>query len=251
MNKALLPLALLLLAGCASAPGGKEKGAKNYPPGFPEALKNDAFDYYGLGNDDPLRMEVLSGAGGVPTYGTRQVRLDKVEGGKAVYVLKQEGALESQGTITLSLEADGLYTMASTASKLKPHTLEVPAKMDVGTAWKDHTDMSDRGILLDSDLKVEGRERVATPGGTFDDALRVTSVGGGKWSGKDVVLKTQSWYVSGMGQVKTILEIIPKAKGDPAQKVTVQLAAPEKAAPPVESSSLPAPSPPPATKDKK
>ncbi|GEM_PF-5070355 len=221
-----LPLLALLLAGCTTAaPGG---GAASYPSGFPNDLKNDAYAYYGLGNDKPMRLEILDGTGMGSSVGTRTIRLDKIEDGKAVYVLTQTGALSSEGDITLSLEPDGLYTMKSSANKIKAHSLEMPAKLEVGGGWKDHTEMADQKIVLDNVLKIVGKERVSTPGGTFDDALHVTSTGEGTMQGGPVTLETESWYVRGVGAVKQILKITPKTKGSPARNVTVQLAAPEK-----------------------
>ena len=215
----------LLLAGCGpSGPGAAT--ASDAPPGLPDALKSDAFEYYGLGNDKPVRLEIVEN--GMPTSGTKTIKLDKIEGGKASYVLRQEGGLAAQGDITLSLEKDGIYAMKSSVSKLKAHSLEMPAKLEVGGGWKDHTEMGDR-IVLDSDLKIVGKERVSTPGGTFDEALHVTSKGGGTMGEGPIELETEMWYVRGLGAVKQILRITPKGKGA-KRTVTVQLAAPEKAA---------------------
>lgn len=226
------PLLLaLLLVGCkpsgadSSGPGGST--VSDAPPGLPAELKNDAFEYYGLGNDKPVRLEIVEN--GLPNVGTKTVKLDKIEGDKATYTLHQDGGLAGQGDITLSLEKDGIYTMKSSVGKLKPHSLEMPAKLDVGGGWKDHTEMGDGKIVLDNDLKIVGKERVSTPGGTFDEALHVTSTGSGTMGQGPINLETESWYVRGLGAVKQILRITPKGKGA-KRTVTVQLAAPEKAA---------------------
>lgn len=260
MNKAfsLFALFALPLVGCkpsgASLPGTTAVG--DAPKGMPDALKNDAFEFYGLGNDKPVRMEIAQDAGGMPgmgtSVGTRTIKLQKIEGGKATYVLSQEGALgnNGQGEITLSLEKDGLYTMASSTSKLKPHSLEMPARLEVGGGWKDHTEMSDGRIVLDNEIKIVGFERVSTPGGTFDDALHVTSTGGGTMGEGPIDLTTESWYVRGKGAVKQILNITPKGKGGQKRTITMQLAGPEKAAEPAPDDTLKIPASPPPSDPK-
>ncbi len=229
MKKALPLLALLILplAGCDKS-GKEAASASPAPPGLPAELKSDAFDYYGLGNDKPVRLEITSAEGAPPIIGTRAFSMGEVKDGKATFVEHQTGALESQGDITFSLEKDGLYVMSSSKTELKAHTLEMPAKLDVGGSWKDHTEMSPDGkkIVLDNDIKIERKERVTTPGGTFDDALFISSTGQGTIEGKPVTLTTKSWYVRGMGPVKQIEEVV--TKGEPKRIISIQLAAPEK-----------------------
>ncbi len=207
MNKALFPALLALpLVGCHSS----------------NPLRNDAYDYYGLGNTKTLKLQIVRGENGLPEEATRTVVPGKVEDGKETYVLKQTGGLETEGDITLSLEKDGVYAMSSSRNKIKPHSLEMPAKLEVGGGWKDHTEMSDQRIVLDNDLKIVNRERVTTPGGTFDDALHVTSTGSGLYGGGPVTLTTESWYVRGTGPVKQIVNVVPKM--GPKQSFTIQLA---------------------------
>ena len=231
MNKALPLLTLLALAPFGCKPTGGASSATNAsaaPKGMPDSLKNDAFEYYGLGSDKPMRLEVTEGENGIPRTGTRTIKLQKIEGDKATYLLSQAGGLEAQGDITLSLEADGLYTMSSTASKLKPHSLEMPARLEVGRGWKDHTEMNDGSISIDFDVKVAGFERVSTPGGTFDDALHITSTGAGKMADGPIDIATDMWYVRGLGAVKQVLNITPKEPGAVKRTITMQLAGPEK-----------------------
>jgi hypothetical protein len=218
MNKALLSLPLLggILFGCGSS-------------------KNDAYDYYGLANTKPVRLEIINGEGQSPQIGTRTfVPGKKDSNGNQTFVEHQDGALEGEGDITLSLEKDGLYVMSSTKTGIKAHTLEMPAKLEPGGGWKDHTEMSPGGkkIVLDNDIKVERTERVTTPGGTFDDALYITSTGQGTIANEPVTLTTKSWYVRGMGPVKQVEEVV--SKGGPKRVITIQLAAPEKDVAPVD-----------------
>lgn len=240
MKKALPLLALLVLplVGCDSKdPSGSVASTGTTGTSaqvsaaaakLPEELKNDAFEYYGLGSDKPVRLEIINGEGGVPQIGTRTFSLEGVQDGKATFIQRQGGALENEGDITLSLENDGLYVMSSTRSTLKAHSLEMPAKLDVGGNWKDHTEMTqdNQQIKLDNDLKIVRKERVATKGGTFDEALYITSTGKGTIGGQPVTLTTQHWYVRGIGPVKQIVEVT--TKGKPTRKITIQLAEPEK-----------------------
>lgn len=231
MNKALplLSLFLLPIVGCGSSANADLQA----PKGFAEGLKNDAFAYYGLGNDKVVNLEISYGPNSPTLPATRKIEFVKMDGENAIFIQKQTGALENEGDITFSLEKDGLFVMKSSKNKVKPHSLEMPAKLEVGKGWTDRTEMtqgsggSEQEIKLDNDLKIVGKERVATPGGTFDDALHVTSTGKGKLGSQDVTLKTQHWYVRGVGPVKQVVEVL--SKDGPARTVTVQLAAPAKA----------------------
>ncbi|RYG27218.1 hypothetical protein EON82_00020 [bacterium] len=238
MKKAFPLLALLVisLAGCdskspASTSAGTSTGGSSSATAvkLPDELKNDAYEYYGLGNDKPVRLEIVNGEGAAPQIGTRTFELQKVEDGKATFVQRQGGALVGEGDITLSLENDGLYVMSSTQSKLKPHSLEMPSKLEPGGGWKDHTEMDQAGqnIVLDNDLKIVRKERIATKGGTFDNALYITSTGKGTIANQPVTLTTKHWYVRGVGPVKQIVEVT--TKGKPTRTITIQLAAPESA----------------------
>lgn len=222
-------------SGGGSAATPQEQALAAYLEKVPADLKHDAFEYYGLGNGKPTKLEIVREAGG-PESATRTVQPGKVENGKATFILHQEGALSSEGDITLSLESDGVYAMSSSINKLKAHSLEMPSKLEVGGGWKDHTEMTQaaQNIVLDNDLKIVAKERVSTPGGTFDEALHVTSTGKGTFGDQPVTLNTQHWYVRGVGPVKQIVEV--RFKDGRKQKVTVQLADPKR----VEPSSLPA-----------
>ena len=252
MNKALPLLALLaaVAVGCKPSTPSETVSKSTVPKGLPDALQNDAFEYYGLGNDKPMRLEVVEGENGLPKMGNRTIKLQKIEGDKAIYLLTQDGDLAgNQGDITLSLEKDGLYTMSSTTSKMKPHSLEMPARLEVGQGWKDHTEMADGKIDLDFDVKVVGFERVATPGGTFDDALHVTSKGTGTMGEGPIDITTDMWYVRGLGAVKQVLNITPKDAGGAKRTITMQLADPKKPDAPSEAQGamppmgMPAPAP--------
>lgn len=215
-----LTFVLVVAAGCKNAAGptpvASSGGGAGVPPSptIPTELKNDAYDYYGLSNEKPVQLEITYSDNPVPATGSRRVVLQDVKDGKATFVQKQEGALVGEGDITLSLEKDGVYAMSSTKGKIKEHSLEIPASLSVGGGWKDHTELEQQGtsIKLDNDVKIVGKERVSTKGGTFDDALYVTSVGKGTLGDQQVTLTTRSWYVRGKGPVKQIVEVVP-AKG--------------------------------------
>lgn len=218
MNKASLLSVLPLLAGVVSIVGC----------GQSDPLKNDAYVYYGLGNTAPMRLQITYGeSGGIPAPATRTVVPGKKEGDKQTFVLKHEGELAHEGDITLSLEPTGIYAISSTKDKIVPHSIELPAKLDIGTTWKDHTQMAEQKIDLQNELKVVGKERVATPGGTFDEALHVTSTGSGTYGGDPATLTTESWYVRDVGPVKQIVVVTRKKSAK--QVVTIELAPPEKA----------------------
>lgn len=189
---------------------------------LPDSLKSDAFEYYGLGNTEPMDLErSVAGTPDVVT-GSQRFRLKEVKDGKAIFVVERTGGFAAVGDSELSLEQDGLYAMSSTVGKITPHQLELPAKLDVGTQWKSETKLEQpNGISLEHKAtnKVVAMEKVKTKAGDYD-ALVVQSSGPATINGESMEMRTKAWFVKGLGAVK--MEIVQIPKSGAKQMITIQ-----------------------------
>src|SRR5579862_9613880 len=84
------------------------------PPVVPEELKSDAYHYFGLASEKPLKLKLSGGMGG-DSVGTQEFHLKSVKDGKAVFEVDRSGDIgDKLGTETVSLEKDGVFTIKST-----------------------------------------------------------------------------------------------------------------------------------------
>lgn len=188
----------------------------------PVELKHAAFDYYGLGVSVPVNIEVSDDVRGDKRTGTRTIEVGKIENGKVTFLIKQSGALEDQGDVTVSLEPDGVFAMSSSKGTMKPHTLEMPTSIAPGASWEDNTELATNGtsIKLTNKVKAEKFEKITTKVGTYDEALLVTSTGSGTISGKPGTLTTRSWYVKGRGAVRQVIDLT--LTGQPKRTISME-----------------------------
>ena len=173
-----------------------------------QELRSDAYEYYGLGNDKPVKLAFRKDSSPVP-MATRTVKLVAVKDGKASFEEQQIGGLEDE-TQTMSLEPDGLYVMAASSGTLKtPHTLELPSKLSKGTEWQDNQELESQGttIKLDGKYRVVGFEDVKTQAGPFPNALHVVGAIKGTRGGVPVSMSVEDWYAKGIGLVKQRLTV--------------------------------------------
>jgi hypothetical protein len=172
-------------------------------------LKNEAYAYYGLGIGAPQKLTLRTDKTGTSTM-VRTVKLLDVKDGKATFEEEQTGGPEGDQRQTMSLEPDGIYVTAVSPGTLKTtHVIALPVKLHPGDTWSDHTvlDTSDGSLTLDNNWKVLGTRSVKVAAGQFD-ALLVSGVGHGKVGSEPLSVKTEFWYVKGIGAVKQAAEFV-------------------------------------------
>lgn len=195
---------------------------------LPSSVKHDAFEYYGLGNTKTMDVK-LSGAQVAQQTGGISVELEKVEGEKAFFKVVRTGAVgDSLGTDLVMVDKDGVHATGNTMGKLTPASyLALPADLTPGKTWnvKNKIEQSTgQQVEENSIYKVEGIRDFKTKTG-MQKALLVTSTGdasvttGG--STQKMKSTTKSWYLKGVGQVKT--EITFTIAGKPANTITVEV----------------------------
>jgi hypothetical protein len=222
----------LLLALLAVACGTKSKEASN-PKGsdgvvsgatdegpetlVPEELKHDGYAYQGLGNYDLLTYDVT-----FEDYpkqeGTQQIKLDKVEDGKATYTLQRTGGLSRLGVETVELDATGIQIVSSSMGILKEPSQVMLAEASVGKTWETNLDMDNlngttQSVKSKITHKVTGNESVTVPAGTFDclvveSTIQSESAGAVDPSNnRKVTMKMKAYFAKDIGVVKmSILE---------------------------------------------
>lgn len=179
----------------------------------PKELMSDAYEYYGLGRRDPIKMKVT--AAGSETAATQTVSISAVEKDHVLLLVKNEGRLSILGDVTVKLDKEGVKIVAMGGIPLEKESMELPVGLTPGKKWP--------FILPAPNVKISGTNtlvgttKVTTSVGTYNDAILVTSSGAGEQSGKKVQLTSKTWFVKGRGQVKA--EIVSTEGGKKSSMV--------------------------------
>jgi hypothetical protein len=225
------------IAGCGktatpakpSEPTASSAPSSNAPaqaakPVLPDSLKSDAYRYYGLSNDKPLDMEVISSAQpGITTTGAQTNALATVGGTTATYQISRSGNLKAQlGNMEVTLEPDGIYVKSSDIAEVGKHDLEFPNQITPGYSWSSNTKVTQPGreIDLTVESKIVGMVKLKGKSGDVD-ALLVTSGGKGKVLGQATRMESKSWFVKDVGMVKSEM----KTSGEKGKSQTVTIRA--------------------------
>ena len=242
MRISWVALTILVVAGCnqkapdTAAPGNglqtastdpKLNGGNNVPQAInkpaeqgmdlskiPAELKGDAFEYYGLGRTEPIKMTVTQGGKSDPA--TQTVKLTKVEGGSAEFAIADDGGLAALGEVVVSLDKNGIKVVSVNGQKADTETFELPNGLNKGKSWPFKMETGD--LKVTGTNVVSGTESVKTDVGTYKDALLVVTTGTGQQGGQKVQFKSKQWLVKGRGQVKTE---ISRVSGKTTQIVTM------------------------------
>lgn len=199
----------------APTPPGGPGGATETPSlpisSVPASLRHAGFEYYGLANDKPIDMELVTSTMGSFT-GSQTLRLKSVEGDKAVFQLERTGGLAQLGSMELSLEPTGVYVTSSTMGKLDAKHMEVPAKLAPGIQWTADSKITrpDGGSVENkATFRVIGERSVKTKAGDRT-ALLIESTGPGTQNGQKVRMDTKMWLAKGIGLVRMEVKVTPE-----------------------------------------
>lgn len=182
---------------------------------IPADLKQDAFEYYGLGRTEPIKMSVIRGAD--KQDASQTVKLTKVEKDYAEFTITSDGALSQLGEVVVRLDKGGIKVMSVNGKPADPDTFELPNGLTKGKAWPFKLPGEDPKISGTN--KVSGTEKVTTPVGTYDNALLVVTTASGVQAGQKTQLQSKQWLVKGRGQVKAE---ITNVSGKTKQTVTME-----------------------------
>ena len=238
---ALLPLCLLVIAGCN--PKTAVEGKTDNPPKtdksvnvggldettrpaanqtVPAELMHEGYEYYGLGNTSPVEMVIRIPDQEART-GTQQIELKELKEGKAIYSIKRTGGLEALGDEEVLLTKDGIFAYKAGTELIKPQKLELPGVITPGRKWptdSQFTGPNGNSLKQKSTTKIVGMEKTKTPSGEVD-ALVVSESGSFSQQGVTTPVTARMWLVKGKGVVK--LEVKTKPQGGAEQTLVIEV----------------------------
>lgn len=208
----------------ANQTGGQVDVAKQTPPPapVPDTLKKDAFEYYGLGNDKPIRMSLVFSNSTQKLEGEQTIKPIEAKNGEPRFRVERTGGLSSLPGATLVLRPDGLYVESLDNGEVPKPVLELPNDLTPGRKWSTNSEFKLQGRQMkdNSTYVVRRVEKVKTPAGQFD-ALLIEGSGELVEDGQKSKAKMRSWYVKGLGSVKMEIERLVAGQKEPV-KVTVE-----------------------------
>ncbi len=223
----ILPFTLAILAGCgdktatvagANAPSDTSSTPEVQKPlEVPAELKTDAFDYYGLGRTEPMKVAIKQ-KGQKDKVGTQTFKLVKVENGVAEYHLESSDELVGLDTATFKVEKGGIRAASNGKISSDASTWELPAGLTPGKTWEIKT-TKDSPMQMTGTNKVVGTESVTTPVATYKDALLIQVNATGTQGAQSFKLISKLWLVKGRGTVKTEIESI---EGKSSNKIVLE-----------------------------
>jgi hypothetical protein len=231
--------ACLLLIGCkpagptvASSTGGSTastSGTGGTTPtapapklsDLPASLKTDAYDYYGLGNDQPISFEWTTSTDTTVHTGSQTFVLKSIGDKEAVFDADRTGGMADLGSEQLALRPDGVYVLSSDKAKITGDRLEIPNELTPGKTWRNHQVVVLDGRTMDvtNDWKVVGMQKFSTKAGSYEGLL-ISTTGKGLVDNKKVTIETKMWLVKGRGALKYALTMT--MPGGEKRTVTVQ-----------------------------
>lgn len=222
-----LPLALAFVIGCGDPASAANSGSNSSEsnatadvqkaPEVPADLKTDAFDYYGLGRTEPMKLAIKQ-SGQADKVGTQTFKLVKVENGVAEYNLESSDELVGLDTATFKVEKGGIRAASNATITSDQTTWELPASLAPGKTWEIKT-TKDSVMQMTGTNKVVGTQEVKTPVATYKDALLITVNATGTQGGRSFKLVSKLWLVKGRGTVKTEIESI---EGKTTNKIVME-----------------------------
>lgn len=215
-------LCAFALAGCGNSSSTAGAGATSSTASSGTSGKSDAADYYGLDNPKPMKYKItLSDQPTSEKIGFQTIKLKETKGNTKIYSVERSEGIAFLTNQEMRLEPDGIHNIDSETQKFGKEDMELPNNLAPGSTWKTHTEFSTQGqtLVSDSDFKVEGEEKVTTEAGEHT-ALLVTSTGYSTIQGLKEQMTSKSWYVRGLGLVKSVMELTPPT--GKVQSITIQ-----------------------------
>jgi len=212
------------------ANSGSESTATTEPPKeepakkeVPANYKHAGFEYYGLGNDKALSME-LKRAGGTMSGG-QEFKLEDVKEDGAYYLQQWTGDLAPNGNTRLRVDEKGIFGIEAQGNKIEPAQLEMPADPKPGFTWTSNSKIQLAGGSIDSTVsKIIGTKKIKVNGKEVE-VLVVERTSKAKLPNPkneivDQTLKSTEYYEKGVGAVK--VEMLVTGKGVPTNSFSME-----------------------------
>ncbi len=207
--------------GTTGATGAAEPATRPSPEAVPQELKHLGYEYYGLGNNKTMDMEVSISEPAKVITGAQTTVLKEIKDGKPIYAIERTGGLTGLGEQTVRLEKDGIYLNSSSVATVGGKDVEMPSNPKMGDTWQNVTKVENGGTTMNvtSTVKVGGIEKVQTKAGSREGLL-ISASGSGTMQNEKVKMSSKTWYVKGVGAVKSVLTTT--YPGGRVQTLTIQ-----------------------------
>lgn len=198
----------------------KEEPAKKE---LPANYKHAGFDYYGLGNEKSLAME-LKRAGGTLSGG-QEYKLEEVKDDGAYYLQQWTGDLAPNGNTRLRVDDKGIFGIEAHGNKIDPAQLEMPADPKPGFTWTSDSKIQLAGGSIDSTVsKIIGTKMIKVSGKEVEvlviERTSKAKLPNTKNEIVDQKLKSIEYYQKGIGAVR--VEVSVTGKGVPTNTFSME-----------------------------
>lgn len=225
------------IAGCGNKPEAVESGnttkASPSAPKTPEppkpkatdlpaSLKTDAFEYYGLGFEGEMKLELKKSSEPTVITGSQTISLKEIKGDSAIFVMSRTDGLAQTGDMEFLVKADGVYVTRVGTQEINPPKLEIPADLTEGKTWTTDSGFKVGSQMIKENAKYKvGKVEKITIGKETMDALVVTADGTTSVDQVSMQTKFTSWLVKGKGAVKTVVETAGLSGPSKGKKETI------------------------------
>jgi hypothetical protein len=185
---------------------------------LPAELRHEAFEWYGFGNEQGVKMKLTQGK--TIQKGDQRFELEKIEGNTAHFRQVWGGDLSFYGEARYILNAEGISGTEAQGTKVDPPQLELPAKLTPGHSWKAPGKLEMQGGSISNlSATIVGLKPLKVAGRSIQ-AMLVRRTSTINVTGKAQQMEVSEYYEKGVGVVK--MEVTMKGGGQPTKSFTME-----------------------------
>jgi len=209
VNRSLYFLAFVLIAGCSgkgsettsTTPATTPQPVEKVGLGIPEELVTDGLKLMGYPFDKTIVYKVDGFPTGSSSTQTMSTTFEAKAEGQNVLTFNYAGEPSNLPSEGYALEKDAIFGVAAGGDEISPKVKAMPATITIGDKWPTKASLQNGKIVMDTGIKIVGRQQVTVPAGDYE-ALVVIESGTITVDGKMSKVEGKSWYVEGIGAVK-------------------------------------------------
>lgn len=209
---------LAVLAGCgddktvkANEANGGSKGAPvttagQSDEGVLEGLKNDAYVYSGLAQEQKLTYEGQLSNLVSKDYGIQTVEWTENKNDASYFRVVRSGVLAGLGAEKIRLDDSGIYIVGISDGELVKEAYKMPSPFKIGTEWTTDFNLKTATGLIESQMtsKVVREETITAAGQEFKCLVveSSTTLVSEQFGTAEGHLTSVTYYAKGIGEVK-------------------------------------------------
>jgi hypothetical protein len=191
---------------------GDQKPATTDP--VSDSVKTDGFAYYGLGNKEPIKLELKIPSQKRNYTGSATPIFKDTVGEIARYVITRTGELKDLlGDEIVEARPDGIYVIGNSMGALSKPTLDLPANPKKGFKWRVKSVLKTKNETIRQNIMCNVIGVVSVDDhGKKADALLVKTNGYVTLGGKLTPTSAKYWYEKNVGLIRTDLRVTPEGQ---------------------------------------